>query len=312
MPRLHIKPTHLHCLSVRYPTVNRYLRHCLSSCCCATRSTASVTTTTAAATTMTTDSRSGSSSSSSIRGTTTAGSCGAGGGGGGGGGPGAVGRGGRGPWLALHGALCSSHLWPAALLNGSPVPEEGRRRAHEKKRAQYPPSLPQTKENKRFQDGKLQQSRKETSVGETKICTAQRQGNVSSAKHQFIWCDNEIIPEEEVSASVSGIKHLEELQLKIIFIISESADGLICPSKDIQFKIIYNKEKLLWDAGIRECFAVFAWKMTKTTIDSISSSAFFYQAQKSVWPSKQSFHFCSLNKETPKALFRPNQGHSDK
>lgn len=132
------------------------------------------------------------------------------------------------------------------------------------------------------------------------------------AKHQFIWCDNEIIPEEEVSASVSGIKHLEELQLKIIFIISESADGLICPSKDIQFNIIYNKEKLLWDAGIRECFAVFAWKMTKTTIDSISSSAFFYQAQKSVWPSKQSFHFCSLNKETPEVLFRPNQGHSDK
>lgn len=101
--------THLHCLSVRYPTVNRNLRDCLSSCRSTAGSTASVTTTTTA-TTITAARRSGrssSSSSSSVRGITTASSCGAGGGVGG---PGGVACGGRGPRLALHGALCSSHL----------------------------------------------------------------------------------------------------------------------------------------------------------------------------------------------------------
>lgn len=140
--------THLHCLSVRYPTVNRYLRHCLSSCCStSTGSTAcGTTTTTAVATTITTASRSGrsSSSSSSVRGTTTAGSCGARGGGG----PGTVGRGGRGPWLTLHGALCSSHLWPPALLNGSPVPEEKKREHMRKKWHTFSLLHTQTQENK--------------------------------------------------------------------------------------------------------------------------------------------------------------------
>lgn len=121
--------THLYC-TVRYSTVNRYLRHCRSSSCSTTAgSTASVsTTTTTAATTITNASGSSrtSSSCSSIRGTITADSSGAGGNGGGRGGgcggPGTAGSGSRGPWLTLHGALCSFHLWPPALLNGSPVP----------------------------------------------------------------------------------------------------------------------------------------------------------------------------------------------
>lgn len=104
--------THLHRLSVRDAAVNRYLRHCLSSCR-RTGSAACVTTTptTAAATTITGSSSGSSSSSSSAGGTTAARRRGsARGGGGGGGSPGAVGYGDRGPWLTLHGALGSSHL----------------------------------------------------------------------------------------------------------------------------------------------------------------------------------------------------------
>lgn len=145
-----LQEAHLHRLSVRYPTINRYLRHRLSSCwSAATGSTACNTTTADTVTTNTAAAAwTGSSSGSSVR-STSAKSCGAGGaagcGGVGGGGGGAACCGnspstsGRGPRFTLHGALCSSHLWPPTPLNGSPVSGRQKKKGsiREKKKAAH-------------------------------------------------------------------------------------------------------------------------------------------------------------------------------
>lgn len=125
-----LQTTHLNCLSVGHLTINWYLSHRLSSCWSAV--TCNVTTT--VTTTANTVAAAWGGRSSGSRGrSTSANSYGAGGaagcGGSGGGGaagcgncPSAANGGGRGPRVTLHGALCSSHLWPPAPLNGSPVP----------------------------------------------------------------------------------------------------------------------------------------------------------------------------------------------
>lgn len=145
----HCQWTHLYCLAVRHATVHRNLRYCQSSSSSrrssrsrsSTRRTAciSTTTTAAVAATTTTSTCSGRSSSSRVgRGNTTG--CGVGRRGSAWRGDGCVderscgvGRCGSSLRLTLHGALCSSHLWPTALLDGSSVPKETERATREKK-----------------------------------------------------------------------------------------------------------------------------------------------------------------------------------
>lgn len=104
-PDAQTQEAHLHGLPIGHPAVNGYLWRGLSPCCSAAAG-ATVGNTTAAG-----SGRSSSSSSSVAGGAATAGSGGAAGGGAvDGGGGGAVGGGSVGPGLALHGALCSSHL----------------------------------------------------------------------------------------------------------------------------------------------------------------------------------------------------------
>lgn len=143
----HCQWAHLYCLAVRHATVHRNLRYCQSSSSSSrrrsrTRRTAciSTTTTTAVAATTTTTCRSGRSSSSRVgRGVNTTG-CGVGRRGSAWGGDSCVDQSSCGVGccssglrLTLHGALCSSHLWPTALLDGSSVPEE--KEQHKRKKS---------------------------------------------------------------------------------------------------------------------------------------------------------------------------------